>query len=99
MLPQLATGPQQRFWRAMERDPSAVTVFARYDVVMSTRRPVRTEQHPIVEARIHRRFSEAWDVFVREVDLKELRIDPEEVFAQVRDSAPGRAQRSARGQR
>jgi prevent-host-death family protein len=37
-----------------------------------------------------RSFAEAWDDFVRDVDLAELNIDPHEVFAGVRDSAPGR---------
>ena len=37
-----------------------------------------------------RRFSEAWDIFIREFDLRELKIDPDEVFASVRDHAPGR---------
>lgn len=37
-----------------------------------------------------RRFSEAWDDFVREIDLASLGIDPDEVFADVRDDAPGR---------
>lgn len=37
-----------------------------------------------------RRFSDAWDEFAAEVDLAELEIDPEEVFADVRDAAPGR---------
>jgi len=37
-----------------------------------------------------RRFSEAWDAFTREFDLQELQIDPEEVFAGVREQSPGR---------
>jgi hypothetical protein len=37
-----------------------------------------------------RRFSEAWDAFTREFDLRELKFDPDEVFASVRDHAPGR---------
>jgi antitoxin Phd len=37
-----------------------------------------------------RRFSEAWDDFRREIDLAELNIDPDQVFADVRDDAPGR---------
>ena len=37
-----------------------------------------------------RRFSEAWDEFVRDVDLSELAIDPDEIFSGVRDSSPGR---------
>lgn len=37
-----------------------------------------------------RRFSEAWDEFTRTVELSELAIDPDEVFADVRDAAPGR---------
>jgi len=37
-----------------------------------------------------RRFSAAWDDFVREVDLSSLDIDPEEVFGDVRDRDPGR---------
>ncbi|MDP9361089.1 MAG: type II toxin-antitoxin system Phd/YefM family antitoxin [Acidobacteriota bacterium] len=37
-----------------------------------------------------RRFSEAWDDFVREIELASLGIDPDEVFADVRDDAPGR---------
>jgi prevent-host-death family protein len=36
------------------------------------------------------RFSEAWDEFAAEVDLKELQIDPDEIFADVRDQRPGR---------
>lgn len=38
-----------------------------------------------------RRFSEAWDDFTRDVQLAELEIDPDQVFAGVRDIAPGRA--------
>ena len=37
-----------------------------------------------------RRFSEAWDGFLRDVDLAGLRIDPDDVFAEVREDAPGR---------
>lgn len=37
-----------------------------------------------------RRFSEAWDDFIREVELASLEIDPDEVFADVRDDSPGR---------
>jgi len=37
-----------------------------------------------------RRFSEAWDAFASEVSLADLQIDPDEVFADVRDRAPGR---------
>jgi len=37
-----------------------------------------------------RRFSEAWDAFTREVDLQELAIDPDKIFAGTRDDAPGR---------
>lgn len=37
-----------------------------------------------------RGFSEAFAEFTAEVDLAELDIDPDEVFAAVRDNAPGR---------
>jgi hypothetical protein len=37
-----------------------------------------------------RTFSEAWADFTRDVDLEELDIDPDEVFAGVRDQSPGR---------
>lgn len=37
-----------------------------------------------------RRFSEAWSEFTREIDLSELRIDPDEIFNDVRDTQPGR---------
>lgn len=37
-----------------------------------------------------RRFSEAWDEFLAESDLRELDIDPDEIFAGVRDASPGR---------
>jgi prevent-host-death family protein len=37
-----------------------------------------------------RQFSEAWDKFAGEIDLMALQIDPDEVFAGARDSAPGR---------
>jgi prevent-host-death family protein len=36
------------------------------------------------------RFSNAWDEFVKHVQLAPLEIDPDEVFASVRDKAPGR---------
>jgi prevent-host-death family protein len=36
------------------------------------------------------RFSEAWDDFRRDVDLSTLDIDPDQVFANVRDDLPGR---------
>lgn len=37
-----------------------------------------------------RRFSEAWDEFRSEIDLAELELDPDEIFAGVRDRDPGR---------
>jgi prevent-host-death family protein len=37
-----------------------------------------------------RRFSEAWKDFSGSLDLVSLAIDPDEVFAAVRDKAPGR---------
>ena len=37
-----------------------------------------------------RRFSEAWDDFRRDVDLAELAIDPDDVFAGARDDVFGR---------
>ena len=37
-----------------------------------------------------RRFSEALDEFRSQVDLADLEIDPDEVFAGVRDRTPGR---------
>jgi prevent-host-death family protein len=37
-----------------------------------------------------RRFSEAWDDFIREVDLADLDIDPDDVFGDTRDPHPGR---------
>jgi prevent-host-death family protein len=37
-----------------------------------------------------RRFSEAWDDFSREIKLSDVGIDPDDVFAGVRDEAPGR---------
>lgn len=37
-----------------------------------------------------RRFSKAWDAFRREVDLSELDLAPEEIFADTRDDSPGR---------
>jgi prevent-host-death family protein len=36
------------------------------------------------------RFSTAWDEFVKHVQLAPLEIDPDEVFAGVRDNMPGR---------
>jgi prevent-host-death family protein len=39
-----------------------------------------------------RSFSSAWDQFAQHVDLSELDIDPNEVFADVRDKTPGRDQ-------
>lgn len=37
-----------------------------------------------------KRFSEAWDEFEREADLKAIDLDPDEIFADVRDPSPGR---------
>lgn len=37
-----------------------------------------------------RSFAEAWADFVRTVDLQELEIDPDEIFAGVRDQSAGR---------
>ena len=37
-----------------------------------------------------RGFAEAWDDFVATVDLQELDIDPDVIFAGVRDTTPGR---------
>lgn len=36
------------------------------------------------------RFSNAWDEFVKHVQLAPFEIDPDEVFAGVRDNMPGR---------
>jgi len=41
-------------------------------------------------ARRSRRFSEAWSDFSKKVDLAEAAIDPDEIFADTRDSKPGR---------
>jgi len=38
----------------------------------------------------HRKFSEAYGDFTRDINLKALAIDPEEVFAGVRDETRGR---------
>ena len=38
----------------------------------------------------HRRFSEVYADFTRDINLKELAIDPEDVFAGVRDETRGR---------
>ncbi len=38
----------------------------------------------------HRAFSEAYKEFTRKVDLKQLAIDPDELFAGVRDDTAGR---------
>jgi hypothetical protein len=38
----------------------------------------------------HRGFSEAYADFTRDIDLKDLGIDPKEVFAAARDQARGR---------
>jgi cellobiose PTS system EIIB component len=35
-------------------------------------------------------FGRAWEKFARDVDLRQANIDPDEVFADVRDDAPGR---------
>ena len=35
-------------------------------------------------------FSAAWDAFRAQVDVPSLEIEPEEVFAGVRDTSPGR---------
>ena len=35
-------------------------------------------------------FGTAYEAFRRDVDLKELDLDPDEVYADVRDSSPGR---------
>jgi len=48
----------------------------------------RKEYERLVTGR--RSFSEAYDQFVREVDLEELDIDPDEVFAGIRSHDPGR---------
>jgi prevent-host-death family protein len=37
-----------------------------------------------------RRFSEAWKAFTSEHALADLNIDPDEIFADVRDRTPGR---------
>ena len=37
-----------------------------------------------------RRFSEAWEEFTRNVDLAELNLDPDAIFAGTRDDDPGR---------
>lgn len=37
-----------------------------------------------------RTFGEAWEKFSRNVDLRQANIDPDEIFSDVRDDAPGR---------
>ena len=37
-----------------------------------------------------RSFADAWADFVRDVDLRDLQIDPDEIFAGVRDDSSGR---------
>jgi len=37
-----------------------------------------------------RTFVDAWEKFSRSVDLRHANIDPDEVFSDVRDDAPGR---------
>ena len=37
-----------------------------------------------------RTFADAWENFSRTVDLKQAGIDPDEIFSDVRDDAPGR---------
>ena len=37
-----------------------------------------------------RTFGDAWEKFSRTVDLREANIDPDEIFSDVRDDAPGR---------
>jgi prevent-host-death family protein len=55
----------------------------RVAVLVSTREYERLVGQP-------RRFSAAWDAFRKEVDLPSLGIEPEEIFAGVRDACPGR---------
>lgn len=38
----------------------------------------------------HRKFSEAYEEFAREINLEQLAIDPDDVFAGVRDETRGR---------
>ena len=38
----------------------------------------------------HRRFSEAYEDFTREIDLEELAINPDELFAGARNDSHGR---------
>jgi prevent-host-death family protein len=40
-----------------------------------------------------KRFSSAWEQFTRNTNLSDLDIDPDEVFAGVRDKSPGRKHR------
>jgi len=40
-----------------------------------------------------RRFSTAWERFIRTVDLPDLDIDPDDIFGDVRDKTPGRNHR------
>ncbi len=37
-----------------------------------------------------RTFGDAWKKFSRSVDLRQANIDPDEIFSDVRDNAPGR---------
>lgn len=55
----------------------------RVAVLVSTRDYERLVGRP-------RHFSDAWDVFRGEVDVSSLAIEPEEIFAGVRDASPGR---------
>ena len=41
-------------------------------------------------ASLHRRFSEAYADFIRDINLKKLAINPKDVFAGARDEARGR---------
>lgn len=88
-------GEQHSIAEARSRLPELVREAEAGKAVEITRRGegvavlIGREQYERLVSR-SRRFSEAWEDFASEVDLAELDIDPEEVFASVRDTAPGR---------
>ena len=86
---------QQSIAEARSNLPSLVREVESGQSVELTRRgePVAVligRQEYVRLASRHRRFSEAYADFTRDVNLKELAIDPEEVFAGVRDKTRGR---------
>jgi prevent-host-death family protein len=87
---------QQSITDARTNLPQLVREAAAGEAIELTRRGERVavligqKEYERLAAARPRRFSEAWDAFVRELSPAGLKIDPADVFSGVRDPRPRR---------